>query len=232
MSSPNPFEQFAYEAFKSVRTAIETAEHNAEVWQDTAYQWVEQGTQSLGHAVAPVVSNPLLMSLTKLPMLRWVMAALGQVDISRVQSNVQALRQQYPLRSRDELAQQVIRDMAFKAAGVGLTTNLLPPIALTLFALDIAALSALQAEMLYQVAAIYELPLEDPARRGEVLAIYGLSVGGTGMLKTALSIPELIPGLGAILGASSDAAFIFTLGQAAVLFYDRKAARQKSNSSQ
>jgi uncharacterized protein (DUF697 family) len=164
-------------------------------------------------------------------MLRWFMAALGQVDIARVEQDVQNLRQQNPQKTRAELTQQIIQNSTLKAAGVGLITNIIPPVALSLMALDFAALSALQAEMLYRVAAIYELPLNEPARRGEVLTIYGLSVGGTGVLKAGLSIPEMIPVLGAVIGASSDAAILFTLGQIAARFYERKYSRMNSGGS-
>jgi uncharacterized protein (DUF697 family) len=94
-----------------------------------------------------------------------------------------------------------------------------------LFAVDIAVLSSLQAEMIYRIAAIYDLPLKDATRRGEVLAIYALSFGGTSVIKTGLSVVELIPGVGAVIGASSDAALLFTLGQAVARFYETKYRR-------
>jgi uncharacterized protein (DUF697 family) len=64
-----------------------------------------------------------------------------------------------------------------------------------------------------------------------VLTIYGLSVGGTGVLKAGLSIPEMIPVLGAVIGASSDAAILFALGQVATRFYERKYTRTTSGGS-
>jgi uncharacterized protein (DUF697 family) len=231
MTSPNPLEQLTRAAFDAFRATAQQAAKTVEDLQNDAHQFVEQSTETIGKVVTPIAENPFLNSVTKLPMLRWFMAALGQVDIARVAQDVQTLRQQNPQKTRAELTQQIIQDSTLKAAGVGLVTNIIPPVALSLMALDFAALSALQAEMLYRIAAIYELPLNESARRGEVLTIYGLSVGGTGVLKAGLSIPEMIPVLGAVIGASSDAAILFTLGQVAARFYERKYTRMNSGGS-
>jgi uncharacterized protein (DUF697 family) len=225
MTAPNPFEQFAAAAMGTVRTAVQQAAKTADNLQQDAHNFVERNTEQLGRAVMPFVENPILNSVTQLPMLRWFAAALGQVNVAKVDRDVQQLRAQHAQKTRAELTQQLIQETTLKAAGVGLFTNILPPVAAVLFAVDIAAISSLQAEMIYRIAAIYDLPLNDPTRRGEVLAIYGLSLGGTSLLKTGLSLPELIPGVGAAIGASADAALLFTLGQAVARFYETKYRR-------
>jgi uncharacterized protein (DUF697 family) len=225
MTTPNPFNQVAHAAFEALRSTAQQASKTADNLQQEAHNFVERGTEQLGRAVKPFVENPILNSVTQLPMLRWFAAALGQVDVDRVDRDVQQLRQQHPQKTRSELSQQLIQEATLKAAGIGLATNILPPVAAVLFAVDIAALSSLQAEMIFRIAAIYDLPLKDDARRGEVLTIYGLSFGGTSLIKTGLSVAELIPGVGAVIGASSDAALLFTLGQAVARFYETKFRR-------
>lgn len=225
MTTPNPFEQVAHAAFESLRSTAQQASKTADNLQQEAHNFVERGTEQLGRAVTPLVENPILNSVTQLPMLRWFAAALGQVDVDRVNRDVQQLRQQHPQKTRSELSQQLIQEATLKAAGIGLATNILPPVAAVLFAVDIAALSSLQAEMIFRIAAIYDLPLKDDARQGEVLTIYGLSFGGTSLIKTGLSVAELIPGVGAVIGASCDAALLFTLGQAVARFYETKFRR-------
>jgi uncharacterized protein (DUF697 family) len=225
MTTPNPFNQVAHAAFEALRSTAQQASKTADNLQQEAHNFVERGTEQLGRAVTPLVENPILNSVTQLPMLRWFAAALGQVDVDRVNRDVQQLRQQHPQKTRSELSQQLIQEATLKAAGIGLATNILPPVAAILFAVDIAALSSLQAEMIFRIAAIYDLPLKDDARRGEVLTIYGLSFGGTSLIKTGLSVAELIPGVGAVIGASSDAALLFTLGQAVARFYETKFRR-------
>jgi uncharacterized protein (DUF697 family) len=225
MPASNPFDQFTHAAAEMARSTVQQVEQTAEGFQRDAHNFVERGTEQLGRAVTPLVESPVLNTVTQLPMLRWFAAALGQVDLAQVNQDIQQLRQKYPQKTRTELAQQLIQETTLKAAGIGLVTNILPPVAAMLFAVDIAALSALQAEMIYRIAAIYDLPLQDPTRRGEVLTIYGLSLGGTSVLKMGLSLPELIPGVGAVIGASSDAALLFTLGQAVARFYETKYRR-------
>lgn len=185
---------------------------------------LERGTETVGRVVAPIAESPLVQLATKVPGVSWVMAALGQVNVERVEQEVAELRQRYPLDTPTDLTQRVIADTALKAAGAGLITNIVPPLAITLLALDIAAVTALQAEMVYRIAAIYGFSLHEPTRRGEVLALWGLSTGGSGALKTGLSLFEAIPLIGTGVGVASNAILIYSLGQVAYHFYEAKQA--------
>jgi uncharacterized protein (DUF697 family) len=187
-----------------------------------AQQWFAQGTETIGKAVTPVVDHPFVKYVAKVPGINWLLAALGQVDVSKVEVEVKQLQQENGLQTPEQLAHQIMVETALKAGGIGLVTNILPPIALSLFAVDIVAIAALQAEMVYRIAGIYGFPLNDPTRRGEVLAIFGLSIGGSGALKSGLSFVELIPLVGPVVGATSDAALIYGLGYIACQYYGSK----------
>ncbi len=187
-----------------------------------AQRFVEQGTEMVGNFVTPIAENPIVKYASKVPGINVLMAALGQVDVEKAQNEVDKLRQEYPRETPQQLAQRIIADAAWKAGGIGLATNFVPPLALTLFGVELAAITALQAEMVYRIAAAYGFSLNEPTRRGEVLAIFGLSVGGSGVLKSGLSFVELLPLIGAFVGASSNTALIYSLGQVANQFYETK----------
>ncbi len=203
----------------SVKEAIATATHIA---TSTAVQFVEQGTETVGNIVTPIAEHPLVKFAARVPGINLLLAALGQVDVEKAQRQVDELRQEYPLETPVQLAHRIIVDTALKAGGIGLVTNFLPPLALALFGVELAAVTALQAEMVYRIAAAYGFSLQDPTRRGEVLAVFGLSLGGSGLLKVGLGFVELLPGLGAAVGASSDTALIYSLGSVTSQFYEAK----------
>jgi uncharacterized protein (DUF697 family) len=211
--------KFAADGLTSATTAV------GDIFVPAAQQFVEQSTETVGHVVAPIAEHPLTKYAAKVPGINLLMTALGQVDLDQAQQDVEKLRQQYPLETSEQIAQRVISDTAMKAGGIGLLTNFIPPLALTLFAVDIAAVTTLQAEMIYRIAAAYGFSLKDPARRGEVLAIFGLSLGGSSALKIGLGFVELIPLIGAAVGASSNAGLIYSLGYAASQFYEAKKVR-------
>lgn len=232
-SSPDVMQEAIATATRAARVATDAAQIAADeaTGSATAFgktvgpatqQFVEQTTETIGKVVTPIAENPLVKFAGKMPGINLLFAALGQVDTTKAQQEVADLKRQYPTETPEQIAQRIMKDTAIKAAGVGLLTNFIPPIALALFAVDIAAVTALQAEMIYRIAAAYDFPLTDPTRRGEVLAIFGLSLGGSGALKLGLSIVELIPGLGAVVGASSDAALLYGLGYLACRFYESK----------
>lgn len=196
---------------------------------ETMRTTLEQGTERVGQMVAPIAESPLVKYATKVPGVRWLLSALGQVDIEQVEKEVAELRQRYPLETSEQLCHRVIVDTAIKAGGIGLATNFIPPLALTLLAVDLAAVAALQAEMIYRIAAIYGFSVHEPARRGEVLALFGLSSGGSNVIKSGLSIVELIPIVGTVAGTTSNAALIYSLGHVACYFYE---AKQRSAASE
>jgi uncharacterized protein (DUF697 family) len=225
MSQPSSFEQTLEAIAKNVQFTVQSVTSAVEALAPNAQLWVERSTEELGHAATVVAENPFIKAAARLPGLRWMSAALGQVNPLDIQQQTDKLRQKYPQESTDQLVQRTIQSAALNAAGVGLATNLLPPMAVALFAIDIAVIATLQAEMLYHIANLYGFAADEPTRRGEVLAIYALSVGGTGVIKTFLSIPEAIPVVGAVVGASSDAALLYGLGQVANQYYAAKRNR-------
>lgn len=215
--------KMASETVQSVNANVANPTENAgETIGTAAQRVVEQTTETIGRIVTPIAEHPIVKLGAKVPGIRWFLAALGQVDVDKVQSEVLQLKQQYPSETAEQLAHRVIVDASLKAGGVGFVTNFVPPLALMLLALDVAAVSALQAEMLYRIAAVYGFSLQDPTRRGEVLAIFGLSVVGSSAIKVGTSVVELIPVIGTVVGVSSDAVLLYSLGQAACQFYEAK----------
>lgn len=205
-----------------IATALQTATAAGEQLGSSLYHLIEQSTATVGQLVTPIAENQWVQYATKVPGLSWLMAAVGQVNVARVEQEVAALKQQYPLDTPEQLADRIISDVAVKAAGIGFVTNVVPPLALGLFAVDITAVAALQAEMIYRIAAVYGFSLTDPSRRGEVIAIWGLSTSGAGVLKTGLSFVEVIPVVGTIVGPTSNAALLYSLGHMARYYYDEK----------
>jgi uncharacterized protein (DUF697 family) len=221
-SQPDAFEQATAEANNVSQAFGSKFKELGEAIGPQLYQLVERSTVTIGKVVTPIANNPLVRFATKVPVISWLFAALGQVNVTSVQNDVEKLRQRYPLDSTDQLAHRIMAETAWKAAGVGLLTNALPPMALMLFAVDIGAIAALQAKMIYRIATLYGFSPTDPTRQGEVLTLWGLSTGSSSFVKSGLSIVEIIPGLGALVGVTSDAALLYTMGYFACRFYEEK----------
>lgn len=149
------------------------------------------------------------------------MTFLGKADIAKIQATVDKMRSQYPRETSNQIAHRLIVQKAMKGGRLGLLTNIIPPVAALFLGIELIATTKLQTEMVYEIAAAYGLDLNEPARRGEVLAIFGLSLGAD-VVKTGLTIVEIIPGIGAVVGASTNAAMLYVLGQTACRFYEAK----------
>jgi uncharacterized protein (DUF697 family) len=184
-------------------------------------KFLEKTTASTGETLAWLANNPILSSIDKVIGLEWLMTFLGQVNTEEVQAKVNQIKAQYPQENSSQIAHRLIIQKTWEGGRLGLLTNLIPPIAALLLGVELIATTKLQTEMVYEIAAAYGLDLREPARRGEVLAIFGLSLGAD-VIKAGLNIIEIVPGIGAIVGASTNAALLYVLGQTACRFYENK----------
>lgn len=184
--------------------------------------WIEPAATRVGQVVTPIATLPFVKMLTLVPGLKWLLAALGQVNVDTVRQEIAKLRRQYPQDNPRALARRVMAETTLKAAGVGFATNFAPPIAFALTLVDIGAVAALQANMIYRIAAIYGYSPNDSDRRGEVLAIWLLSSSASGVVKSGLSLAEVVPGLGAAVGIATDATLIYSVGYFACRYYETK----------
>ncbi|MEO0758375.1 MAG: EcsC family protein [Cyanobacteria bacterium J06648_16] len=188
-------------------------------------------THTAGQLTHWIGQNPLFKPVTKVLKLDWLSTVLDQVDIQKATTEVEKLQAKHPDESPSQIAHRLMVRKATFAAGTGLASSALPGLAAPLLAVDVSFTLSLQAEMVYQIAAAYGLDLKDPARKGEVLAIFGLSVGGTKAVQGGvqyatragvLGFLRNIPAAGALIGASTNAAMTYSLGYAACRFYESK----------
>lgn len=186
-----------------------------------AHDLVQEATQVLGEGVEPIANSPAIGWIARIPGLSWILAALGKVNTAKIEAEVAKLRADHPLETAAELSDRVIKSAAITAGGIGAITNIIPPLALTLFAVDLLAVAMLQSEMIFRIAAIYGFPLRNAERRGEALTIFGLSIAASSAAKAGLSAVELLPVVGTAVGATGNAALIYTLGNGARQFYER-----------
>ncbi|MBW4568339.1 MAG: EcsC family protein [Tolypothrix carrinoi HA7290-LM1] len=238
--TPSVLESFAKSVGGAVGTAVgvgsasvEIAVGLGEVAAKQTHKLIEQATHTAGEVVTHLGENWLIRKLAGVLNLNWLIGVSDKVDLAKAEAEVKQLQQQHPQESPSQIAHRIMLDKATKAGGIGLATSILPGEALALFAVDLAATTQLQSEMLYQIASVYGLDLKDPARKGEALAIFGLAFGGSRLLKAAgLGLLRNVPFAGAVIGASSNATMIYSLGYAACRFYEAKLDESTSLTSE
>lgn len=181
-----------------------------------------QAPQGIRQLLDSVSHNPLLRLATKAVPVSWLAKFIDRVDVDKAEVEVRAIQQKYPQEKSRQIAHRLMVDKALHAGRSGLFSSLVPGFAVPLLALDLATTTSLQAEMVYQIACAYGLDIKDPVRKSEVLAIFGLSLGGGYAAKAGLGFLRNIPVAGAVIGASTNAAMLYTLGYAACRFYENK----------
>jgi uncharacterized protein (DUF697 family) len=152
----------------------------------------------------------------------WLIRIIDKVDIVQAETEVTKLQERYPDEQPRQIAHRLMLDKALLAAGSGLFSNLIPGTAIALAGIDLAATTALSAELVYQIAAAYAQDLQSSERKHEILTIFGLSLSGSLAIEAGVGFLGNIPVAGAAIGASSNAAMIYALGYGACRFYEAK----------
>ena len=222
-NQPSIVESFLKTVAETGKAVLDTAVGVGEATAKETQKLIEQTTQTSGQVVNRLSENWLIRKLSGVLNLNWLIGTTNVVDLEKAEVAVNKLKQKYPNESPRQIAHRIMVEKATQAGGVGLATSILPGIAVALLAIDLTATTKLQSEMLYQIASVYGLDLKDPARKGEVLAIFGLALGGERLLKAAgLGLLRNIPLAGTAIAASSNATMIYSLGYAACRFYEAK----------
>lgn len=211
-----------YSASQTGKAVMDTATSAGEEAAKQTVDFIEQGTQKAGEAIASVSDNWLVRNVSGFFKLDWIFAGADQVDLQKADEAVKKLQQEYPQETPWQIAHRIIVEKATYAGGVGLVSSILPGAALALLAVDLAATTRLQSEMIFQIAAAYGLDLKDPARKGEVLTIFGLAMGGSRVVRVGLGTLRVVPIAGAAIGAGANAAIFYSLGLAACQYYETK----------
>ncbi|RYX80255.1 hypothetical protein EON83_29385 [bacterium] len=187
-----------------------------------AYPAFETFTGKAGEVAELLADNRALRQVAKKFKLEKWLDLSSRVDIEKAQQHVRKLKQKYPDETPRQISQRITKEKATYAGGLGLLTSFIPGSALSLLAVDLAGTSLIQAELVYQIAAAYNLDLKDPARKGELLAVFGVVLGTGRAVKAGLTVLKNVPLAGAVVGASSNTVMIYALGNAASKFYEEK----------
>ena len=183
-----------------------------------AHKVIDSACDRAGATLEGVSNFPFAKPLSELLGTQWL---FGQMDLEKIRTTVNQLKQQYPQEENKAIAHRLIVAKALDAGKLGVLANILPPFDLFLFGIELAVMAKIQANLVYELAELYGLDISDSKRRGEVLALFFLSLGGD-IVKSGLNIFEIIPGFGPVIAASTNAILIYALGQTAYQFYDSK----------
>ena len=153
------------------------------------------------------------------------------------------LRQKTPNATPEELADGLIKNKCLQAGAVGgITsgTSLIPGLgtvaSLTFgVAADIGLTFKMQAELVLEIAAAFNHPLNEVEKRNVVLVVTGMSAGANQLLTragreiaeqvserlAAKSVAKAIPVIGVVAGAGANMASTYIIGQRAVAYFSR-----------
>lgn len=170
-----------------------------------------------------------------------LMKAVSDVDISAAGERVKTFQVKYPNASPEKIARKLIRQKCEQTATVGAVTagaGLIPGVGTAAAvivgtAADIGATFKLQAELVLEVAHLYNYPLSDEEKQRLVLAITGISAGTSVALRrvgqrASLKLSEkfaeksfmkALPVVGVLASAGTNVLSTYIIGQRADAYF-------------
>ncbi len=170
-----------------------------------------------------------------------LMKAVSDVDINAAGEQVKTIQTKYPNASSEKIAQRLIAQKCEKTATVGAVTagaGLIPGVGTAAAvivgtAADIGATFKLQAELVLEIAHLYNYPLSDEEKQRLVLAITGISAGTSVALRrvgqrASLKLSEkfaeksfmkALPVVGVLASAGTNVLSTYIIGQRADAYF-------------
>ena len=213
----------------TAQATVQTTGNIAQATGSAVIQAAHQSSTIAGQWMNTIADNPQLKMLTQSLNIDWLLEIIDRIDVVNAAQSVQQLKDKYPSETPAQISYRLIRQKVLYVGGSGLVSSLVPGFAAGAIALDQFATTSIQAEMGYQIAAAYGMDLQEPARKGEILAIFGAALGTNSLAKLGLQyLLRNVPVAGAVVGASSNAVALYAVGYAAGRFYEAKGAALQS----
>lgn len=173
--------------------------------------------------------------------LNYATHTINKADARKAADHVAKMRRTHPNLTDDELAQLLIRDKAAKSGSVGAATagtGLIPGLGtLTAMTLGVAAdmqmTYRLQAELVLELAQVYNYPLSEAETRTAIMMTTGVSMGANRILSRASreaterisarivgkSVTKAIPLLGLGASAATNSLSTYVVGKRAQAYF-------------
>lgn len=170
-----------------------------------------------------------------------LLKAVSSADERAVAERVAALRQKHPQAAQDEVAEMLIMAKCWQTGAVGAVTtgaSIIPGLgtlaSLTFgVAADVGMTLRLQAELVLEIAALYEYQLSPTEKRAAVLLVTGLSAGTDELLSKAgteiaaqaterlaqKTLAKAIPVLGVGASAGTNILTTYIIGRRAQAYF-------------
>jgi hypothetical protein len=174
-------------------------------------------------------------------LLEFIERAVDNVDEPAAVERVEALREAHPEASTDEMVELLVRQKCMQTGAVGAITSgasMIPGlgtlVSLTFgVAADIGMTFKYQAELVLEIAAVYEHKLNPIEKRRVVMLITGLSAGANQAVRKASqriaekaterlaqkSVTKAIPVIGVAASAGTNILFTYVIGQRANAYF-------------
>ncbi|MBO0350799.1 30S ribosomal protein S2 [Phormidium pseudopriestleyi FRX01] len=184
---------------------------NPEDWNQLVDWLLGQAKRSLARAIEPLAE------------------LLFDVDFEQARNHVAELQTKYPNHTRDEIANILIKETLFKVARISYIEDLTPEDinyeiknAISCVAnCDLKTITQECAEMVFKIAGIYDFDLNSPIRQFEALAAFGIAWLGKRAINAGIGWLDVDFFDEINIRAVSHALMIFTVGNAARLFYKK-----------
>lgn len=148
---------------------------------------IEKSGKVVGGVLDKVNSSDFYNTVADKFGINWFFDRIINVDIEKTKKQVEKFKTKYPDATLDEIADRLTTHKAIYTAGVGFASGIIPA-NIPAIVIDFVTTIGAQCELIYELALLYGMDLEDDTRKGEVLTLIALGAGSTKTAESALKL--------------------------------------------
>jgi uncharacterized protein (DUF697 family) len=148
---------------------------------------------------------------------------INLVKITQLQKIIADLKAKYSSEKPSGVVQRLLLQQITRASTIAGAIGIIPGKIAESMGFDQTALTLLEIETVYQIAAIYEFDIQLAERRNEVFAIFDRALRASRAARMYLGFTHIIPFAGGVLNAGTDGYVLYLIADTARTFYELKA---------
>lgn len=148
-----------------------------------------------------------------------VKAYLKEIDLNEVEEIADEICDKYPSETPEKLSQRLIRQQVVRVSKNSVVTTVIPGKIAETVGIDYMAIALMEAEIIFQIAAVYGFDPRLAIRRKEAYAIIDRVRRSTRSGRIATSVTQTIPIARGIFFIGTDAVLVYLVGDTARQFY-------------
>ncbi|MGH7997870.1 MAG: hypothetical protein ACREPR_00150 [Brasilonema sp.] len=144
---------------------------------------------------------------------------IEQINLDEIETFVAHICTKFPKAKPEQIAQRLLRRQLLRVSRTSAVMSVVPGKMAESVGVDYVEIALIQAEIIFQIAAVYGFELQALESKDEAFAIIDRVLRANRLARIGLSATQMIPFAGGFIGTGTDTYLVYQIGNTAQQFY-------------